>query len=259
MGQIILPRRRALFTGGAAGGGANSSWSTWDGTTETALGDTTKNHMMIVQGANAGDNEGGIGWNNETWTQAGNVAGLSGGYRLMDATNDNFTFPQTLSNIFAGTDTFSIIFQVDDVKHSGSVLLWIKDLAGNDNIQITPLGADVDRMKFVVTIGGVAKLNDTPVNDFPLGAGPFWIALCCDGSNYFAGFTTTGSGDVGQPIKWSDFAAGDRVSNTVAAAQFNTDVFNTHRIINEETAASWLGMKLKMIFFSRNCVIDFNS
>ncbi len=238
---------------------AMDAYKNWAQGSETSLGDAvTSVHVVLAQGGLA-DNEIGVGYTsgaNLQWSDGGSVAATSGGFRTMDGTDDRYFITSTLADIIAGTNSWSIVIKIKDYAVLTEQVFYLGD-AGNNQVQIGRSGVDNTKAYFKIVIGGVTKLDARTASSLD-AAGTFYVMISCDGTNYIGGFTASGKGAGGQPVKWSDFPSGQRVSSSATAAQFSTGAFTTTRALAYDGSA-YANFSWAWVVLGHECLIDFSS
>lgn len=99
------------------GGATSSSLLTWDGT-KNGNWDTANVFVGVAENTSAGGNETGYGifsGSDLVLTQSGNIAGMSGGVRAFDGTNDYLSATTAFVDYFLAKDApvFCIVHKVD--------------------------------------------------------------------------------------------------------------------------------------------------
>lgn len=254
-----------ILGGHVASGGGAGAYAGWDQSSKSTLdmdqdGDGNEDtHVMLLENVAAGGNETGVGYvtgADLVWTQQGNLAGASGGFRSFDGGDDKLAITQPLSNIVCGTDTYSCIIKLKDWVQVNEPALFFRNAAANDYFTIHRPGTPGPLSAHFI-VAGSQKMGGATTNDLP-GTGTYYVVNCCNGTNHLYGFTSSGSGAGGQPTKLSDFAANDRVI-TAFSAQMPVDSFDTHRELACETGSYFTDLDIAWVLLSRVCVIDFSS
>lgn len=234
---------------------ANISWATWTGT-ESGFGDSANTFICNSEGSGDEIGQGYTSGLNLVLTDNGTIGAVSGGFRALDGATGYFSMTLGLSNIFTATNTFTAIVQFQNFSQvAGDPLFYFTDAALNNGVYLVRSGANPALLRGAVLVGGVAKLNTTTTDALP-AAGTYWAAIGCTGSVYFAGFTNTGSGAIGQPVKWSDFTANNRISNTVAAVQLANNVLDTNRNVGFDGTANYSAFNFGRLILSRSVLIS---
>jgi len=224
MGMIIVPT-------GLVGGAA--TYATWDQVSESSFGEPVS-FVVMSEGTGAGDDETGKGvltGVNLVLTDVNNVPGVVAGYRqLTRASSQYFTLTQTWADEWFTGATWSVIQKWSDwtAVNLAHGLFSMENAGGTE--RIVTIGTDVNKLfAFVANAGaGGARLNATTTNTYPT-SGAVYTFIGTVGTSTYAGFTQSGSGTAGQPTKWADFAANDRVSNALAGGAFSAGDFDTYR------------------------------
>jgi len=207
------------FTGAGAGYDVQpyEDWDQYGGGVDDCV-------VVYLDSPDAGDDElgvdeyNGLSEANLTFTEGGNLAGAVGSppYREFDGLNDYMTMTRELWNAYiAGSSNYCIIMKLAfSGATTGNHMAYFQDAQSGDKIEITcPAGAfniildDVDNVAETETLSG--GVRPTPDVDEV-----FYLALWTEsGVNSRAGWLAegAGSGAGGQPTKWSDFPADQRV------------------------------------------------
>lgn len=252
IGFRILP---AVVTGGVP---LNSSWATWDETTEAGWGDSANTFICIMEGG-LGSNEigqGGLGLSeaSRTLTQVGNIPAVSGGYRALDGTNHYFTVTSALANLISNANnTWTVILKCKDANSDTSnnhYYMYFKDAADGEVVGIRhgitnkvasainedAAGVDVDEVTDAI-----------PADD------PFYVGIWADGgaNPVRCGYSIT------KPTKWSDFDATKRVTSSYSGAFIGENFAGNNCIGTMNlTAAQRLDFDLAYIIVSKSTLID---
>ena len=214
--------------------------------------------VMFMEAAVAGLNE--VGYSptgvltgpNLTGTQAGTIAGASGTppYRTFDAVDDKITITTTAANVLAKPQwTFLVRVAAPGTTAGARYVFRFSDAGTNmislyrdntvDEWQITVGGADIIKASTATRVNNSANMV--------LGA---W----CDGALVRCGWCQVGagSGPGGQPIRWSDFAAANRLTAS-SACDFSAASFSSIAGISQVNPVSgdyyWL-------LLASSCQID---
>lgn len=248
----------AFLRGGPSIGGV-TSYALWDGG-ETGWGDPSNNHIMVMAGA-ANADESGIGivtGADLTWSRGGTVPAVDvNGYRQIDLSKPGyFTISSALANAVFDGNTWTYLIEMDAAAYTevtnDSCILYV---AGTNYLYLGIGNQAAGWPLFLQTdAGGEVYLSTTSLS-FP-AATHLWCGVWSDGTYIRAGTTSTGTGPVGQPLKWSEFGSTARVSS----AQ-NAD------ITNDLTALFACGFSFvrafsfnaRRLLLSKHCLIDNNS
>lgn len=199
MGQIILPRRRALLSG--TENIAAEVWVNWDGVTESDLAlDTPGNLIYVcVAAGGAGANEFGQGGNvtgaNLELTDAtAGIGAVAGGFRAVAATEYLSCTAPLLASTLENKSAWSIIHKVKDVAYSVGENDYIFNFNGNvggvDSVNMYRYSAVPSRQKLycVYAINGANIVGATPADDLP-DSGTYWLYAFHTGTNCYMGFS----------------------------------------------------------------------
>lgn len=247
----IFPTQHMQAAGGG-GGGSNTTWANWDGS-ESGWGDSTNNHIMVVGGA-VGENETGQGMVSGAdlvWTQNGNIAATSGGKRFVDSNgSDYFAGTQTLMDAVCSDNTWTILYHLNTVAGPPSADgYWLYLTAGGNYLYLGYLTTGT--LLLQSDMGGAFAVNT--VNAIPT-SGDVWLGAWSDGTYMRCGFTAAGSGAIGQPTKYSDFAAGNAKSQTQNSGA--TGGFSGARDIFMMPGRNPMSAYIYRAVFSKLCLID---
>lgn len=214
-------------------------------------------HVMVVENTSGGGDEDGYGYvtgADLTWSTSG-VAGMSGGWRSFDGNNDSMTITNDLANIFSSTDPFCVIIKFKDYTQINESIFHLQDSGGNNYLVFNRSGASPSKCKGIIVIGGTSKINTDSTDDLP-NTGTYYAVVGSDGSTYFFGVTSSGSGAAGQPTRWSDFSSGLRFSNSTSQAQFGSNVFDQVKSVGFDGGSAYASFSLAWIVLSRICLIS---
>lgn len=149
---------------------------------------------------------------------------------------------------------------MEDHPQLNEKVLSFADLAANNTLYFPRTGLGETKFGVILQKGGVNKLVAVTADDYP-AAGKYWIFVCCNGTNIYAGFllSTAGSGAIGQPTKWSDIPAGQKIS-AAATVGWGANTFDdaTNRCLMR-TGATYAAGKVYKVVLSASALIDFNS
>lgn len=198
----------AFFGTSSGSGSTTSSWSSWDAKTESGWGSTNTN-IIIFDGADSTDEtgQGVLTGADLVATQLGSVgAAVSDAgyyYRPLDGTDDRFWLTVAWWNTLLQSKTEWTI-AIKARSDAGGYLLRSQASVGTPYVLMYE---DATHGYFYSkdSEGGEYVTTD----DSPRG-GTYWWCIWTSGGASKAGFTNTGSGVGGQPIKLSDFAATKR-------------------------------------------------
>ena len=252
MAHGILPAVVGTSTG--------TLYSAWDETTETV-----KNSAVWLLEGGAAANETGVDSRTVpltgvdlVGTQAGALAAASGSppSRLFDGTDDLITFTANATDVIAnGTSVWSLVIKVENLAD------W--QVGGGDPVfyffkaaYASLLGLyDVGGSTFQIWDAGGQRINSATTAPIPT-AGMVHIAAWSDGTYVRCGWVAAaaGSGANGQPTKWSNFPANNRLSYTGQVSWPNSD-FNTGRDLMRQGSRYSPG-KLYYALMSDTCLID---
>ncbi|MBU2177672.1 MAG: hypothetical protein KJ556_21480 [Gammaproteobacteria bacterium] len=221
--MILLPRRRALFTGGEAG---PDSWADWDELTEAGLAsdDTFVCFFKSATGNETGQG-GGLTGVNLVLTEFGDPAAAAGTppSRLLDGTGDYFTVNSTLAGLITQSTAWTIIIKVEDaaINLQTAFIQW----TGTDE-QIL-LSGDNNAPMTVTWLRTQQDTNyETGTEDIWSNSGFNYVCIWADGTDLRAGYATS------KPTKWSDFAATKRHLFTVNTGDYTGETFTVNRFFS---------------------------
>jgi hypothetical protein len=238
------------------------TWSSWNEQDlySLASGDV---FVCLFDSPNAGDDEtgagGGLSGSDLILTQGGNVAGATGTppYREMDGSDDYFqTALSWFNTIFAGEPEYTLILKtylrVANVRTvfnaSGITNLRLK--IENNSGKIRWGMNDYDHATEYQE-----GTNDLSAQDNQVCYLAMWTSAAAGVSR--AGWCVGGggSGANGQPTKWSDFNAGDRVEFSSVFDNISNASYNMH-IFAESSGVSETEGRLYYIVAAKTCLID---
>lgn len=246
-------------------------WTTWDEASEDTLsvdqdGDGAEDtNITFGENTSAGGDETGRGvltGADLVLSQSGNIAGAVGSppYRPMDGTDDTFRVTNNWFNaIFAGETEYTLIVKC---YLDSSDIEWIFNFEDtNARINLNE-SAGFLRFGLTDTDNGLefqSLTNGSAGHDNQVCYVAIWTSAT-DGVSR-AGWCAAGSGSGtnGQPTKWSDFNAGDRVEFAA--------LFDNIANIAAPSHANFFGLatdhetkgRLYYVIASRTCLIDNNS
>ncbi len=246
------------------------SWANWTETSESSLvdGSDGSNIWVFICDGGLGANETAQTGTSLTGadlvaTQNGNIAGHVANWRSLDGANDFFALTQTaIDTLIANVNkTWTLLFHIDN--WTGGNTDFVTFIRNADSTDILHIGQGVvvpGKFEGRVKQDGVDGYAST-ANNFP--GGDVWVGMWADGvNNMRAGFIAAGagSGAGGQPIKWSDFAAGDRDEANVLKGDFSGEAFNGSREIGAYSGiAKYAPFDLKTVVIANTCLIDNSS
>jgi hypothetical protein len=216
MSQIIVPYRRAAFKSGGGSGGSAVLWASWAEDSELTLAldqnlDLTEDtNVCFMENTTAGGNEtsrGVLAGADRVFTDAsGNTAGASGTppRRVFDGADDGMISTVNWPpGLFLESSGWMVLLKVNYAGGGAVGDRFFDIIAGTDNIQIELRAGNAIRF-YVRKDGGNLLFADT-ANALTSGAVRY-LMVAGTATTCYGGFTAT------RPTKWSDFAAGDRVS-----------------------------------------------
>lgn len=216
--------------GGA--GGVDSSWATWTEVTGPGWGDPNV-FIILPEGTSAGDNEEGQGAglaNPDTiWTQTGNVAGASGvgtgKYRLLDGSDDYFTFTSIFGDLIKNQTKWMIVLKVSHIVNVGLdfFIEWEENANGQLSLRIDAGGA-LGIMYNENSIG--QEILATGNNLQFASATPTWIGVHADGTNNVR-FWHHNSAT--RPLLWDDINVNCKATLATAGLNGTIPVSFTYR------------------------------
>jgi len=189
-------------------------------------------------------------------TQGGNLPGSPDGlYRPYDGLDDEMFMTTTCCNICVN-DKWSIMWKCGDMATTVVAVqpVILVDAIGNDAIFFQR-----DDNKFWVFLAGASKLGAAPAT-VPPSSGIIIMGLWCDGTYVRGGWVADGdgSGPGGQPIKWSDFPAAQRVSAT-NACDFTGKTFDSNMNILMTRQPHYIAWNFYWLILHSACLIDNNA
>ena len=255
IGSLTSPLKAnwVIFQGKIGGGGA-SSWTDWAETDESGWGDADT-YISLFENTSAGGNEtgqgGGLSGVDLVLTQIGNVAGATGSppTRALDGTSNGFTPANAIANLLdSSTGGWTFLVKVKDFEDDAVTAQNIIHSDDGANLSIKIQKNTANKLVFeVLSYDPVDwELQATTTDDVP-STGDLWIALWYDGTVFNGGFTTT------KPTKWSDFAAGKRVTDTNTAVKA---LPSCNILINRTGDDQWAGLEAYYVIFSKTVLID---
>lgn len=232
--------------------------STWDQATETADPNV---HMMVVAGG-AGTNETGLNVVTGTdlvYTQVGTVAGVSGGLRALNGTDQCFTMVPALRNVIANQDVWGLMFR-GTIDEASLFSQWYSNTSGSYTNQLNIRFDTAQKLRVQVGVLGGNNKMDATTTDALSSATEYFIWIGCDGvNNVSAAFKPVSEG---VPTKWTDFAADKRIQGSAVAkftaAGFDNNADNYNAIFRSDT--SYCTGSLRWFILARNTtIIDMNT
>lgn len=243
-----------LGNAGQIGGGTNTSWATWDETTETGWGDSSNTFIMVPAGGASADEAGqgaGLAGANLILSQNGAIAATTGtpSYRQLDGSNDYFTATVTMLTTFLKSrNVWTLVWGLNTCTASAGGrqdICYIHDSAAN-RFYLSLTGGSGNKL-----YAELGRASWTPqTTDAVPETGMAYICIWSDGTYIRMGFT------VSKPSRWSDFASTKRQSTTSALTAMEADA-DTQNIISSIFAP----IKTRLYFFvaSKLCLIDNDS
>lgn len=199
-----------------------TTWQRWPETDEAGWGDAGTN-IGLLTNISAGGNEtsqGVVSGADLVYTQAGNIAGavLSGGSysRAFDGSDDYMTITATLSGILKSRNTWSVIIKFK--AFVGSASDRVMDFYHANN-RIRVINDDGSRHISVTVTAGTATTLDAAITDAVPAASDFYLWVCGDGTNTYAGWSLT------RPTAHTSVSATQRVQ-AASFAQFDANGFS---------------------------------
>lgn len=244
-----------------AAGVATVSYSAWDEASETTL-EASDTFVCIAENTVAGGNEtamgGGLEGADLVLTQAGTVAGVSGGFRTLDGINDRFRFTvNTAETLLSGKSRWSVIekFKTAAVVDTSGYYFRFWE---SDQSQVQAWHNGTAKMSF--TMRDVDNANEAKTTTASLATSTEYYAfLGCDGTKTRGAFMKAGEGAGlnGQPIRWSNFPASQRV--TFVGIFDNIGSIDSDRFIGTNSTAFLNFLWKYIVITSGKCLVDFNS
>ena len=250
-----------IFINGHAGGSSTPTYATWKENTEIV----SNSAVWLMEGG-AAANETGVDSRSVpltgadlVGTQTGNLAAATGSppSRLFDGTDDSMAFTTNALDVLAnGTNTWSIIIKGIDITEAQAAnhdIFYFYNVAGNVLGNIFSGG-----FQNQVWVNAGDKPIDGPFITAVPTTGLVHLAYWGDDTYVRCGWVASagGSGTNGQPTKWSDFPANNRLSATGVAAWANGTFNNaTYQSIMRYSGAYTAG-KIFYVLMSDKCLID---
>ncbi len=234
--------------------GVAYGWKSWGETSEATLA-SADIFVCLMEDTDAGDDEtgqgGGLAGVNLVLTQAGNIAGMVGGWRTFDGGDDEMTMTAAAVNalICNANKTWTIVMKLDNIDVTSTQQLHFRDTAGEEFISLG--------------ISGTSKLNlyseqdnsidDENTTDSVSAATEYYFAIWADGTDMRYGFTTT------RPTKYSDFDVGKRIISTDNTGDYVGEDFANSQHIGSQNGALFSALDLAYIVVAKICLIDNDS
>lgn len=230
------------------------STDTWDWTESRS----TANILVVTSDASSGNDigsGGGLSEANRTLTDAsGNMAGAIGSpsYRVLDGSDDYYTWPQAAAEAMVGnankTWTFMCRVRLDGYTNDGACFMVLTDGGGAPTQQVI-VQLKSQKLKLIVEEDddddtGVSTTDSITLNQ------DIWIAAWADASqNVRAGFSTS------RPEKWSDFESSKRVTNANNKGDFNGASFGTQNFY-ANTGGAEIDGRTYWVLVAKTCEIE---
>ena len=242
------------------GAGPNTSWATWDETTEAGWGDSANTFICLMENVAAGGNEigqgAGLSEANRTLTQVGNVAGATGTppSRYKNATTQYFTLLSAVPNLITGGGNWSVIVKSKLIAGKANSTPWSFFGAADHTYAMFDAAGKVqfrcqkDYGNPMDVLSTDAMTIDSTVN---------YTAMWYDGTYIRGGFIDSGSPTPNtKPTKWSDFNANDRGSVTTTI-NWTAGDFGISRFVGGYYSTSYLiEANMYYIIVLKTCLID---
>jgi len=177
------------------GGSTNGNLLTWDGT-KNGNWNTGAVYVGVAENTSAGGNETGYGifsGSDLVLTQSGNIAGMSGGVRAFDGTNDYLSATTAFADYFLAKDApvFCIVHKVDTwstYENDQGIIDFDVDGGGTNRLYVVATGT-TGYMRALWSDAATADVALNVFEAFP-ATGTFYIYLESDGSTLKAGWDT---------------------------------------------------------------------
>jgi len=228
-------------------------WAAWDESSEPSLA-SPNTFVAMMENVSASSNEtgegGGLSGADLVGTQTGTIAGATGSpiYRVLDGTNDYFSFTQNMIETMLNNQSeWTMMWKIDI-----TTLSQINPLMRARRSAAPAYGVDVyinASNKLYVQCaanGSTPNLLNAGTTD-SITTGVQYVVVWFDGTYVKAGFSST------RPTKLSDFDSTKQISNTTST-QFNC-IFTNAPVVGLTDGAYFDG-KLYYFLMSNQSLID---
>ena len=191
------------------GAGPNTSWATWDETTEAGY----SGHVytaLAEGGASANEIGQGVGLSeaDRTLTQTGNIAAATGSgtdkYRQMDGVNDMFTMTENFASKLEVQTKWQLLLKVREITDVDyDMFLYFVGATSQILLRIVS-----NKLELHYNENGIPAETLPTVNSMAFGSStPTYISAFADGTNNVRFFHYNSAS---KPTSWDDIAAGDK-------------------------------------------------